>query len=39
MVQEAVSSNKIHRLSQAETDRMVQEAVEFRTEDEFLVAG
>ena len=27
MVQEAVSSNEIHRLSQVEIDRMVQEAV------------
>ena len=32
-------TNKMHRLSQAEIDRMVQEAVKFRAEDEFLVAG
>ena len=29
----------MHRLSQAEIDRMVQEAVKFRAEDECLVDG
>ena len=32
-------TNKMHRLSQAEIDRMVQEAVKFRAEDECLVDG
>ena len=32
-------TNKMGRLSQAEIDRMVQEAVKFRAEDECLIAG
>ena len=32
-------TTKMHRLSQTEIDRIVQETVKFRAEDECLVAG